>query len=188
MEAENTSKSITFDLFGKWNFFYRTFAPVYYAEEKDDSSDKKETASKPVKSKAKLVSPKLLACKIETNTVQMPPALRQRHIQLQALQASRSSAELFVPQPVTIQRVENDLRHRKKAVIVEDVNQSSSAGTTTSDDDSGSDDNGPFESYLIIEFSPNIQKKTLHWIIDKIRTRVSRGGAGLLIKREPQTK
>lgn len=145
-----------------------------------------------MKSKAKLISPQLLACKIEMNKVEMPPALRQRHIQLQALQASRSGTDLLSPQPqpqpVLIQSVQNDLRHRKKAVVVEDVNQSSSAGTTTSDDDSGADDNGIFESYMIIEFSPDIQKKTLHWIIDKIRTRASRGGAGLMIKREPQTK
>lgn len=176
-------------VFALWHYCSRLFT----SEEKDDSSGDsvtKETASKqkPVKSKAKLISPQLLACKIEMNTVEMPPALRQRNIQLQALQASRSSAELFVPQPVMIQSVQNDLRHRKKAVVVEDVSQSSSVGTSTSDDDSGTDDNGYFESYLIIEFSPNIQKKTLHWIIDKIRTRASRGGAGLIIKREPQTK
>lgn len=118
----------------------------------------------------------------------MPPALRQRNIQLQALQASRLSGEILLPQPMTIQSVQSDLRHRKKAVVVEDVNHSSSAGTTTSDEDSGLDENRYFESYLVIEFSPNIQKKTLHWIIDKIRTKVSRGGAGLLIRREPQTK
>lgn len=144
--------------------------------------------AKPVKMQAKLISPQLLACKIETSTVQMPPALRQRNIQLQALQASRSSAELLVPQPMTIQSVQSDLRQRKKPVIIEDVHQSSSAGTTTSDDDSGPEENGYIESYLIIEFSPDIQKKTLHWIVDKIRTKASRGGAGLQVRREPQTK
>lgn len=124
----------------------------------------------------------------------MPPALRQRNIQLQALQAAGrlSTAELLAPQRVTIQSVQNDLRHRKKTVVVSDVSQSSSAATTTSDEDSdrGNDDETTkyFESYLIIEFSPDIQKKALHWIIDKIRTKVSRGGAGLHIRREPQTK
>lgn len=119
----------------------------------------------------------------------MPPALRQRNIQLQALQASRSSAELLTPQPIAITTVQNDLRHRKKAVIVEDVNQSNSGGTSTSDEESGPDENnGYFETYLVIEFSPNIEKKTLHWVIDKMRTKLTRGGAGLLIKREPQTK
>lgn len=169
-------------------FLYNNFGLVYCAEEKDKSNGTKAATPKRMKSKAKLISPQLLACKIETNTVEMPPALRQRHIQLQALQASRTSADLLAPQPLTIQTVQNDLRHRKKAVIVDDINQSISSGTTTSDDDSGADENGHFESYLVIEFSPDIQKKTLHWIIDKIRTRVSRGGAGLLIKREPQTK
>lgn len=132
-----------------------------FTEEKDEANDKKNT-SKPVRSKAKLISPQLLACKIGTNTVEMPPALRQRHIQLQALNATRTSGECD--------------------------NNSNSAGNSTSDEDSGPDENGYFESYLVIEFSPNIQKKTLHWIIDKIRTKVSRGGAGLLVRREPQTK
>lgn len=159
-----------------------------YAEETDDSEITKKTASKPVKCKAKLISPQLLACKIETKSVEMPPALRQRNIQLQALQASRLSAELLAPQRVTIQSVENDLRHRKKAVVVADVSQSSSTATTTSDDDSDDEKSKYIESYLIIEFSPAIQKKTLHWILDKIRTKVSRGGAGLIIRREPQTK
>lgn len=160
---------------------------VRFTEEKDDANGMKNTP-KPVKSKAKLISPQLLACKIETNTVEMPPALRQRHIQLQALNATRTSGELLLPQPVTITSVQSDLRHRKRAVIIEDVNNSNSAGNTTSDEDSGADENGYFESYLVIEFSPNIQKKSLHWIIDKIRTKVSRGGAGLLVRREPQTK
>lgn len=169
-----------------------------FTEEKDDSSDSKnlndikepkanKDPPKPVKSKAKLISPQLLACKIELNKVELPPALRQRNIQIQALQATRSSAELLKPQPIMITSVENDLRHRKKAVIVEDINHSSSTGNTT-DDDSGTDENAHFETYLIIEFSPGINKKTLHWIIDKIRTKQSKGGAGLIIKREPQTK
>lgn len=160
---------------------------VRFTEEKDDVNNGKGRP-KPMKSKAKLISPQLLACKIETNTVEMPPALRQRHIQLQALNATRTSGGLLSPQPVTITTVQNDLRHRKRAVIIEDVNNSTSAGNTTSDEDSGLDENGYFESYLVIEFSPNIQKKSLHWIIDKIRTKVSRGGAGLLVRREPQTK
>lgn len=132
-----------------------------------------------------MVSPKLLACKVEMNTVEMPPALRQRNIQIQALESTRKSGELLSPQKAST--IENELKQRKKAVIVEDINQSSSAGNTTSDDDSGPDD-GYFETYLVIEFSPEISKKTLHWIIDKMRTKISRGGAGLLIRREPQTE
>lgn len=142
-----------------------------------------------MKCTAKLISPQLLACKIETNTVEIPPALRQRSIQLQALNAKRSSAELLLPQEVTIQSVENDLRQRKKAVVIEDINNiSSSSAGTTSDDEYGPDESGPFNTHLVIEFSSDIQKKTLHWIIDKIRTKVSRGGAGLDIRREPQTE
>lgn len=171
--------------------FYRIIVSL---EEKDDANDikapkpEKSKAPKLAKCKAKLISPQLLACKIEMNTVEMPPALRQRNIQLQALNSTRSTGELLSPQSVTITSVENDLRNRKKAIVIQNVNQSSSTGTTTSDEDSGPDENAYFESHLVIEFSPDIQKKTLHWIIDKIRTKVARGGAGLLVRREPQTK
>lgn len=138
------------------------------------------------------MSPQLLACKIETNKVEFSPALRQRSIQIQALNANRLSAEILSPQSVTMQSVENDLRHRKKAVVVEDINNQrsghTSSSSTGSDDDYGPDDGGKFETHLVIEFSPEIQKKTLHWIIDKIRARVSRGGAGLEVRREPQNE
>lgn len=201
MDADNNSKC---NLSQEKNFYNKKMnfeSKMNFTEEKDDSSDSSVSKNlndikepkvskdppKPVRSKAKLISPQLLACKIELNKVELPPALRQRNIQIQALQATRSSAELLKPQPIMITSVENDLRHRKKAVIVEDVNNSSSTSNTT-DDDSGTDENAHFETYLIIEFSPGINKKTLHWIIDKIRTKQSKGGAGLIIKREPQTK
>lgn len=194
MESDNSSKSNTNDLFKReiYVVLLKTIHVIhlnYSAEGKTDSNGtKKPTPTKATKNKAKLISPQLLACKIETNTVEMPPALRQRHIQLQALEATRSSAELFAPQPITIQTVQNELRHRKKAVVVDDINQSSSNGTTTSDDDSGSDENRHFDSYLVIEFSTDIQKKTLHWIIDKIRTKTSKGGAGLLVCKKLKKK
>lgn len=168
---------------------------IYFAEEMDDASSKNANQKEDqVKSTAKLFSPQLLACKIETNKVEMPPALRQRSIQLQALNAKRSSSKLLLPQAVTIQSVENDLRQRKRAVIIEDINNqrsdniSSSSAGTTSDDECGSDESGKFDTHLVIEFSSDIQKKTLHWIIDKIRLKVTRGGAGLDIRREPQTE
>lgn len=130
--------------------------------------------------------PNLLPCKIEMNTVEMPIALRSRNIQLQALESTRKSGEVLIPE--TIKTVDYNLRHRKKAVIIDDVNQPSSTSNTTSDDDSGTDDGSIFETYLVIQFSAKIEKKTLHWVIDKIRKKQSRGGAGLLIRREPQTK
>lgn len=146
-----------------------------------------------MKCTAQLISPQLLACKIETNKVEFSPALRQRSIQIQALNANRLSAEILTPQSVTMQSVENDLRQRKKAVVVEDIHNHPSghlsSSSTGSDDDYGSDEmRGKFETHLVIEFSPEIQKKTLHWIIDKIRARVSRGGAGLEVRREPQNE
>lgn len=165
---------------------------LYFTEKLDDSSKGAKEKPKPVKCEAKLISPQLLACKIETNKVELPPALRQRSIQLQALNANRLSGELLLPQSVTVQSVENDLRQRKKAVVVEDINNHrsghTSSSSTGSDDDYGSEDSGKFDTHLVIEFSPEIQKKTLHWIIDKIRTRVSRGGAGLEVRREPQNE
>lgn len=151
----------------------------------DGQLDQKQSEKSCQKKNAKMISPKLLACKVEVNTVEMPPALKQRNIQIQALESARKSGELLSPQHAM--PFENQLKHRKKAVVVEDVNQSSSTGNTTSDDDSGPDE-GSFETYLVIEFSADISKKTLHWIIDKIRTKTSRGGAGLLVKREPQLK
>lgn len=144
---------------------------------------------KPIKRKEKAARPQLIACEIQMNTVQMPTALRQRNIQLQAIEStreSRSHGKMLMPEMIT--PVENELRHRRKAVVVEDVAQTSSAGNTTSDDDSGPDEGGVFQTYLVIEFSPEIRKKTLHWIIDKIRMKQARGGAGLLLRREPQTK
>lgn len=135
-----------------------------------------------MKHKAELISPQLLACKIEMSTVQIPPAMRQRNIQLQALESNRSSDELAA----SMTSNESSLKQRKKATVVEESTQSNSGGNTTSDEDSGPDDSN-FETYLVVEFSPNIQKKTLHWIIDKIRTKTLHRGAGLLIRREPQT-
>lgn len=120
------------------------------------------------------------------NTVEMPTALRHRNMQLEAIESTRKTGAMLTPQIIT--PVVNELRQRKKAVVVEDVTQSNSAGSTTSDDDSGPDDGRIFETYLVIEFSAEIRKKTLHWIIDKIRMKQSSGGAGLLIRREPQTK
>lgn len=116
----------------------------------------------------------------------MLPALRQRNIQLQALESKRFISEPLVAK---VTSVENGLKHRKKSSHADDSMQSNSGGyTTTSDDDSGSDESSIFETYLVVEFSPNIQRKTLHWIIDKIRRKTSHGGAGLLIRREPQNK
>lgn len=115
----------------------------------------------------------------------MLPALKQRNIQLQALESKK-----FVSEPLVakVTMVENNLKQRKKTTLVDDAQTYSGGYTTTSDDDSGSDENSVFETYLVVEFSPNILRKTLHWIIDKIRRKTSLGGAGLLIRREPQNK
>lgn len=160
---------------------------IFAVEEKEESSDSHdELLPKPKKRKSKL---QLIPCKIEMNTVKLPPAMQQRNIQLEALQSSPipKSGDLLTPQP--IETVHTNLKHRKKtATIVDDVSQLSSTNTTsTSDEDSGTED-GVFETYLVIEFSPNIAKSTLHWIIDKMRMKISKGGAGLLLKREPQTE
>lgn len=159
----------------------------------DQPKDKQKTKEqkskerpKLVKHTAQLISPQLLACKIETKTIEMPPALRQRNIQLQALESKRFISEPIVPKVTSI---ENGLKHRKNTRMMDDSAPSNSGGyTTTSDDDSGPDENSIFETYLVVEFSPDIQRKTLHWIIDKIRRKTSNGGAGLFLRREPQNK
>lgn len=148
--------------------------------------EKPKERPKLVKCTAQLISPQSLACKIETKTVEMPPALRQRNIQLQALESKRFVSEPIVPK---VTSVENSLKQRKKTTLIDEPTQSYSGGyTTTSDEDSGPDENSVFETYLVVEFSPEIQRKTLHWIIDKIRRKTSLGGAGLLMRREPQNK
>lgn len=53
-----------------------------------------------------------------------------------------------------------------------------------SDDDSA-DLSRTAETIFIIEFGADVTKKTLHWLIDKLRAKKSDGGAGLLIDREP---
>lgn len=151
-----------------------------------DDSDKSSEMPKPIKRKGKLIRPQLIACEIQMNTVEMPTALHHRSVQLDAIETTRKTSEMLTPEVIT--PVENVLRQRKKAVVVTDVAQSSSTGSTTSDDDSGPDDGRIFETYLVIEFSPDIRKKTLHWIIDKMRMKQSKGGTGLIIRREPQTK
>lgn len=146
---------------------------------------KAEKSKKPkyVKQTAELISPNLLACKIETKQFELPPALRKRSIQLQALE----SKTLQCQQPTTVKvlTVDNELRNRKRSQQENDT--SYSGGYSTSDEENVSDD-AHFETYLVVEFSPNIQRKTLHWIVDKIRKKTSHGGAGLLIRREPQIK
>lgn len=41
---------------------------------------------------------------------------------------------------------------------------------------------------MIIEFDKNVNRRTLHWIVDKIRSKKVEGGSQLLIKKEPTVK
>lgn len=45
-----------------------------------------------------------------------------------------------------------------------------------------------FETHLVVTFANTINQKALHWIVDKIRSKRSHGGAELLIRMEPQTE
>lgn len=45
-----------------------------------------------------------------------------------------------------------------------------------------------FETYLVIAFANTISHKALHWIVDKIRSKRTHGGAELLIRMEPQNE
>lgn len=116
-----------------------------------------------------LISPALLACKMELSTVEVPHAIKQRNIQLHAIETNSPDSEL---------------RHRKKS-IADGVTVQASSSTSTSDDDA---EGKPFETHLVMEFSTNINRSTLHWIIDKLRKKKLQGGAELLVRREPQQR
>lgn len=109
--------------------------------------------------------------------------MRKRSIQLQALEAKTFQSQ---PAAAKVSTVENEIRNRKRSKQEND-SSSYSGSYTTSDEETLSDD-AYFETYLVVEFSPNIQRKALHWIVDKIRKKSPHGGAGLLIRREPQIK
>lgn len=47
-------------------------------------------------------------------------------------------------------------------------------------------ENFDFDTSIIIEFHKNIDHNSLHWIIDKIRSKKTSGGAGLILRREPK--
>lgn len=116
-----------------------------------------------------IIAPALVPCKLEMSSVVAPQAIKQRNIQLHAI-------ETISPN--------HGLRHRKKTVVDGTVYPPSGESTSTSDDD----ETKPFETHLVIEFSPNINRSTLHWIIDKLRKKKLQGGAELLVRREPQQR
>lgn len=49
-------------------------------------------------------------------------------------------------------------------------------------------DSSVFDTYLVIEFAKNVNSKSLHWIVDKIRGKKNHGGAELLLRKEPSNE
>ena len=45
-----------------------------------------------------------------------------------------------------------------------------------------------FESVFVLEFHPGVKKKTIHWLVDKIRGKKAHGGVELMVMMEPLTK
>lgn len=41
------------------------------------------------------------------------------------------------------------------------------------------------QTYIVLKFSPNVNRSTIHWIVDRIRGKRRNGGAELLIKKQP---
>lgn len=52
----------------------------------------------------------------------------------------------------------------------------------------GTDDGKSFNSVFVIEFHTDVKKKTIHWLVDKIRGKKAHGGAELLVMREPLSR
>lgn len=95
------------------------------------------------------------------------PRLRQRNIQIKAME-SMDRAETEEEEDLSLLP--------KRRVNFEEK----------SDDEAS--DSSVFDTYLVIEFSKNVNSKSLHWIVDKIRGKKSHGGAELLIRKEPNNE
>ena len=99
----------------------------------------------------------------------LPTTLRQRKIQIKALESQN-----------------NDLTKNDEPSMCGGPLKLVSGGSSSSESDFSDEDPPSFETYLVVHFSPTINHKTLHWIIDKIRGKALHGGANLLIRKEPQ--
>lgn len=137
----------------------------------DIFSDELKLSPQPIKH-GTLKSPLLMACKVEMSTVELPPAMKQRNIKITDIDMKTS---------------DNELRQRRKSKTAETMEALDSGSCTTFDEDTGITAK-PFETHLVMEFSPNINRNTLHWVIDKLRKKKIQGGAGLLVRREPQQR
>lgn len=98
------------------------------------------------------------------------PRLRQRNIQIKAIEAMES-----MDRAETEEDEDSSLLSKRRVNFNE-----------KSDEDIV--DASVFETYLVIEFANNVNSKSLHWIVDKIRGKKNHGGAELLIRKEPSTE
>lgn len=95
------------------------------------------------------------------------PRLRQRNIQIKAME-SMDRAETEEDEDISLLP--------KRCVNFEEKSDDELTDTTV------------FDTYLVIEFANNVNSKSLHWIVDKIRGKKTHGGAELLIRKEPNNK
>ena len=102
------------------------------------------------------------------------PMLRQRNIQIQAMNSLDRA---------TTDDEEDALKEtfRKRTINFE---EKSSEDESQIKEEPNSDDS--LETYLVIIFNNDVNSKSLHWIVDKIRGKRTHGGAELLIRKEPQ--
>lgn len=118
-----------------------------------------------------------------------PTSLRQRNLQIIALERQHDLAfDHDMQDPPNYNVNVNSRRPSLANLKYPPGRRQSDANLKNGDSDSSDDDAGDFstyETYLVMEFAKDINQKTLHWIIDKIRGRKIHGGAGLLLRKEP---
>lgn len=104
--------------------------------------------------------------------------LRQRNIQIDALRKQSGNLSDIDNEAI-------DPPFKEEVSFQSDGNMKNGDDSDSSDDE----DVGHFETYLVIQFAKDINEKTLHWIIDKIRGKKSPlGCAGLLLRKEPRAE
>lgn len=137
------------------------------------------------------------------------PKLRQRNIQIQAMQSMdrvtdeedndiratdtlrrRTNVGVQPERPASAD-ADTTLASKSNSQHLQQL-VSNSASTVADGDDSGGGGGGGSagdvvnETQMVIVFANTVPHKALHWIVDKIRGKRAHGGADLLIRMEPQ--
>lgn len=96
------------------------------------------------------------------------PRLRQRNIQIKAMES--------------MDRTETEEDEDSSPIPKRRVNFDEKTSQPSEEEEI---DTSVFDTYLVIEFAKNVNSKSLHWIVDKIRGKKIHGGAELLLRKEP---